>query len=328
MDGEVKKPSFLVYYDNEVIVVRLSDEEAGKLFKSLFPYGRDAIKPDFDESPALAMAFDILSMAIDRDKERYVKRCEANRENGRKGGRPKKNQTDIEETEKTERLDLKPKKADKDKERDKDRDKDRDSINYQQIADMYNETCVSFPHLTKLSDSRKKAIRARLNQYTLEDFKRLFTMAEESIFLKGQNNRNWSANFDWLIKDANMAKVLDGNYADSRNIGNDIGRGGCKGDISTENHYLKPKKDIETEIFEIVHSRISQEALERYHDKIHELIRLCCPYEIFTQEQIDYMQREWKMEPLHKDSAFVVPREDIYDFYDRKLGITEETEID
>ena len=72
MNGEVKKPSFLVYYDNEVIVVRLSDEEAGKLFKSLFPYGRDAIKPDFDESPALAMAFDILSMAIDRDREKYV----------------------------------------------------------------------------------------------------------------------------------------------------------------------------------------------------------------------------------------------------------------
>lgn len=69
-------------------------------------------------------------------------------------------------------------------------------------------------------------------------------------------------------------------------------------------------------------SRISQEALDRYHDKIHELIRLCCPFEIFTQEQIDYMRREWKMEPLHKDSAFVVPREDIYDFYDRKLGVS------
>jgi hypothetical protein len=34
------------------------------------------------------------------------------------------------------------------------------------------------------------------------------------------------------------------------------------------------------------------------------------------------MRREWKMEPLHKDSAFVVPREDIYDFYDRKLGVS------
>lgn len=122
----MKKPSFLVYYDNEVIVLRLPDEEAGKLFKSLFPYGREEIKPDFDTSPALAMAFDILSMAIDRDKARYVKRCEANRENGRKGGRPRKTNSDFEETEKSERLFLKPKKADKDKDMDREMDKGMD----------------------------------------------------------------------------------------------------------------------------------------------------------------------------------------------------------
>lgn len=95
--------------------------------------------------------------------------------------------------------------------------KDR-SIDYQQIADMYNETCVSFPRLTSLSDARKKAIKARLNNYTVEDFQRLFEMAEASSFLKGANDRNWTATFDWLIKDGNMAKVLDGNYAD-RNRG-------------------------------------------------------------------------------------------------------------
>lgn len=93
--------------------------------------------------------------------------------------------------------------------------KDR-SIDYQQIADMYNETCVSFPRLTSLSDARKKAIRARLNNYTVEDFQRLFEKAEASAFLKGANDRNWTATFDWLIKDGNMAKVLDGNY-DARN---------------------------------------------------------------------------------------------------------------
>lgn len=87
-------------------------------------------------------------------------------------------------------------------------------VNYQQIADMYNNTCVSFPRLTKLSDKRKKAIKARLRTYTLEDFRKLFEMAEGSSFLKGQNNRNWSATFDWLIADGNMAKVLDGNYSD------------------------------------------------------------------------------------------------------------------
>ena len=89
------------------------------------------------------------------------------------------------------------------------------NINYQLIADMYNATCVSFPRLTKLSDRRKKAIKARLKNYSIEDFKKLFEMAEGSSFLKGQNTRNWSATFDWLIMDGNMAKVLDGNYADN-----------------------------------------------------------------------------------------------------------------
>lgn len=40
----------------------------------------------------------------------------------------------------------------------------------------------------------------------------LFEKAEASDFLKGSNDRNWTATFDWLIKDANMAKVIDGNY--------------------------------------------------------------------------------------------------------------------
>ena len=89
------------------------------------------------------------------------------------------------------------------------------SIRYQQIADLYNSICISFPKLTKLSDNRKKSIRARLNQgYTMDDFKRLFELAEGSRFLKGGNKNNWRASFDWLIADSNMAKTLDGNYSD------------------------------------------------------------------------------------------------------------------
>ena len=95
--------------------------------------------------------------------------------------------------------------------------KENKNINYQLIADMYNELCSSFPKITKLSDRRKKTIRARMNQgYTIEDFKRLFESAEDSSFLKGGNCRNWSASFDWLIQDGNMAKVLDGNYMDRK----------------------------------------------------------------------------------------------------------------
>lgn len=80
MSSNTKK-SFLVYYDNEIIVCRLTDDEAGKLFKSLFPYGRDRIRPDFESSPALAMAFDVLALAIDRNDEWYREKCNKNREN-------------------------------------------------------------------------------------------------------------------------------------------------------------------------------------------------------------------------------------------------------
>ena len=86
-------------------------------------------------------------------------------------------------------------------------------IDYQQIVEAYSSICKSYPKVTKLSEARKKAIRARFaSGYTLDDFQRLFEKAEASSFLKGANDRNWQANFDWLIKDANMAKALDGNY--------------------------------------------------------------------------------------------------------------------
>lgn len=98
----------------------------------------------------------------------------------------------------------------------RDKEKEKEKINYQKIVDMYNETCVSLPSVNKLSDARRKAIKARMNSYNYEDFQMLFDKAEASDFLKGANNRNWQANFDWLIKDANMAKTLDGNY-DNKN---------------------------------------------------------------------------------------------------------------
>lgn len=91
----------------------------------------------------------------------------------------------------------------------------RPPVPYEAIKDFYNQVCVSFPRCTAMSESRKKAIKARFTSgYTLEDFKKVFVKAESSSFLKGRNDRNWTASFDWLIKDGNMAKVLDGNYDD------------------------------------------------------------------------------------------------------------------
>ena len=103
---------------------------------------------------------------------------------------------------------------DKDIDIDIDKENIRKRVNYQEIVNLYNETCVSFPKLVSLSESRKKAIKARLHNYTIDDFRRMFEKTEASSFLKGKNGRNWSASFDWMIKDANFAKILEGNYDD------------------------------------------------------------------------------------------------------------------
>lgn len=90
---------------------------------------------------------------------------------------------------------------------------EREQTNYKAVVDSYNSLCKSFPKVNKLSERRRKAIKARLKEYSLAELEKAFTLAEESEFLKGANNRNWMASFDWIISDSNLPKVLEGKYA-------------------------------------------------------------------------------------------------------------------
>ena len=89
-----------------------------------------------------------------------------------------------------------------------------DHVPYAKIKELYNKICIDFSRVITISPNRKKAIAARWKEYggNIETFEKLFRMTEESNFLKGQNERHWTANFDWLMKSANMTKVLEGNY--------------------------------------------------------------------------------------------------------------------
>ena len=106
--------------------------------------------------------------------------------------------------------------TDIDKEEDKEKESEKDikiSSDLQSVVDLYHSICISYPKIRSLSDAMKKTIKARLKSYSLDDFKTLFEKAEASSFLKGTEG-GWKASFDWLIKEANMLKVLEGNYTD------------------------------------------------------------------------------------------------------------------
>lgn len=89
-----------------------------------------------------------------------------------------------------------------------------------QVKDLYNNICKSYPKCTVLSETRKNTILARLKTFTVDQFKTVFEKAEASAFLKGEvkskGHENWKANFDWLIKESNFIKVLEGTYDTNR----------------------------------------------------------------------------------------------------------------
>lgn len=100
----------------------------------------------------------------------------------------------------------------------KNKNKEKDisiCVDYQQIVDAYNETCVSLPHVTKLTDKRKRAIKSALSDFSIDEIKDCFSRAERSDFLTGKS-KDWKAGFDWLINKANIVKVLEGNYDNSK----------------------------------------------------------------------------------------------------------------
>jgi hypothetical protein len=244
-----KKKSFMIYIDYRQHLDLLTDEERGKLITALFDYAESRKIPDLPG--AAMMAFSFIKAQMDRDERKYIERCEVNKANGAKGGRPpepketennRKEPTETEnnpkEPKETERLFEKPKKpdtdtdTDTDKDTDKDKDKDtetkettkgdkppaaeaatKEPVPFKKIQELFLETCPSYPAIRAVNGQRKKAVAARWNEHKdIEVFKAVFEKAEASSFLKGRNERNWAATFDWMMKPTNFLKILEDNY--------------------------------------------------------------------------------------------------------------------
>jgi hypothetical protein len=82
------KKSFLLYIDIHHTVKKLTDEQAGILFKHILSYVNDE-NPILDNL-LLEIAFEPIKQSLKRDLKRYEAICKRNQHNGLKGGRPKK----------------------------------------------------------------------------------------------------------------------------------------------------------------------------------------------------------------------------------------------
>ena len=81
----------------------------------------------------------------------------------------------------------------------------------QEVIDFFNEHRGEMPKVQRITPQRRSALRARLQDGTLDEIKQVILLAERSAFLQGKKAQ-WQATFDWLMKPSNFVKVLEGNY--------------------------------------------------------------------------------------------------------------------
>ena len=90
---------------------------------------------------------------------------------------------------------------------------------YEKIKRMWNalDGLGDIKGIKALTDKRKMAIRARLKEYSLENFEEAIENIRHSDFLQGKHNgRPFVITFDWFIRPNNFPKVLEGNYTPKR----------------------------------------------------------------------------------------------------------------
>ena len=77
-----KKKSFILYADYIKHIRRLSDEEAGRLFKAIFDYVNEGKLPDLDGMAA--MAFSFIANQLDTDLQKYETVCKKRAESAKR----------------------------------------------------------------------------------------------------------------------------------------------------------------------------------------------------------------------------------------------------
>ena len=75
-----KRNSFIMYLDYKQHFALISNEDLGKLTRSLFDYVENDIIPDFKDNTALQMAFSFIQTNIDIDNRKYQEKCEKNKQ--------------------------------------------------------------------------------------------------------------------------------------------------------------------------------------------------------------------------------------------------------
>ena len=235
-----EKKSFMLYYDYREQLALLTDEERGRLLMAILDYGENGTEPELEG--ATRMAFSFIRAQMDRDAEKWEQtrqaRASAGQQGGLRSGQARKaaassskhgeaneasassaseEEADGGERSVTGTVTVTGTVAGEEGAPLPPEGESGSPVPFEKIMQLYNTTCKRLPKIKVIDGQRRKAVAARWRTYhSLETFAELFEKAEASDFMRGVNDTGWAADFDWIMRPTNMAKVLEGKYDNDR----------------------------------------------------------------------------------------------------------------
>lgn len=214
-----EKKSFLVYHVWRQQLSLLTDEQRGKLLMAMIDYSEFGKHSELDD--ITNMAFSFISMQMDRDSEAYKDKCNINRENGKKGGRPRKeekpdglekNQKNPSVSEKPNGFLENPKNPIKNKDKDKEKDINNNIMCKADVDALFERLWKAYPNKRgkgQVSEAKKRKLAEIGEEHVLRAMTRYIEDLKKDEWRKPQNGSTFfnSGYIDYL--DENYEKPAE-----------------------------------------------------------------------------------------------------------------------
>jgi hypothetical protein len=89
----------------------------------------------------------------------------------------------------------------------------------EEASEAWNEAAerLSLSKVMLLNADRRRSLSRRLKELGgIEGWQAMLEIIGKSPHLLGENDRDWKVTFDWILKPANLTKVMEGNYVRSK----------------------------------------------------------------------------------------------------------------